>query len=107
MKKRSDKEIILYSLLVLCWAIQLGVILREILNLCQVPQGINELLLPEGILRMAPKWDLFIYGVFITFALGTGAIIFKWWHQPINRWLLIGEGAVTLFMLNAIFKIIV
>ena len=105
--RRSNKDIILLSVLACLWAVQSAVILRQLLGLWHAPVLINDMLLPEAVGRMAPKWDLLIYIFFIAAALAAGKIIFKYYHKPVDHWFLIFEGAVTFLMVSAVFKMLV
>ncbi len=104
---RSNKDIILVSILACLWAIQASLILAQVLGFWHPPVLINGLLIPEAVRRMAPKWDLLIYPVFITAALVSGKIIFRFYRKPVNPWFVIFEGTVTFLMVSAVFKILV
>lgn len=105
--QRSNKNIILFSVLACLWAVQAAVILQQFLGLWHAPLLFNDLLLPEALVRMAPKWDILIYVFFIAAALIVGKIIFRYYHKPVNYWLLIFEGAVTFLMVSAVFKLVI
>ncbi len=105
--QRSNKDIILFSILALFWAVQAAVVLIEILGAWHAPLLINDSLLPEAAGRMAAKWDILIYLLFIVVALITGKIIFRYYHKPVNYWLMVFEGAVTFLMVSAVFKIVI
>jgi len=105
--QRSNKDTILLSILACFWAVQAAVVLQQILGLWHAPLLVNDMLLPEAVGRMAPKWDLLIYISFIAAALIAGKLIFQYYHKPVNYWLLVFEGAVTFLMVSALFKILV
>jgi len=105
--QRSNKDIILISLLACLWAIQVAVGLTVILGFWQTPQLIQDSLLPEAVSRMAAKWDILIYLVFIAVALIAGRIIFQYWHKGLNHWFLVFEAVVSFLMVSALFKILV
>ena len=76
--QRSNKDIILLSVLACLWAVQAAVILAEILGHWHAPlidQRVYYCRKPQA--RMAPKWDMFIYVVFIAVALISGKISFS------------------------------
>jgi hypothetical protein len=105
--QRTNKDIILLAILACLWAVQAAVALRQLLGLWRASFPINDMLLPEAVQRMAPKWDLAVYITFIAVALTAGALIFRYYRQPVNYWLLIFEGAVAFLMVSAVFKMLV
>lgn len=95
------------SILACLWAIQAAVVVRQFLGLWHMPLFLNDALLPEAAGRMAGKWDLLVYCVFIATALITGKMAFRHYRKPFNYWLLVFEGTVTFLMVSAVFKTIV
>jgi hypothetical protein len=104
---RTNKDIILVSILACLWAVQAAVALTQVLGFWHAPLLINDLLLPEEAGRMMPKWDILIYVLFIAVALITGKIVFQFYRKPVNQWFLVFEGTVTFLMVSALFKILV
>jgi len=105
--QRSNKDIILLSILACLWAVQAAVIVQQFLGLWHAPLLVNDMLLAEVVERMAPKWDLAIYIAFIAVAMAAGTMIFKYYHRPVNHWFLLFEGTVTFLMVSSLFKILV
>jgi hypothetical protein len=104
---RSNKEIILVSILACLWAVQAAVALTQVLGFWQAPQLINGLLIPEAAGRVVPKWDILIYVFFIAAALILGKMIFQFYKKPVNQWFLAFEAVVTFLMVSAVFKVLV
>jgi len=104
---KSYKDIIWVSLLACFWAVQAAVVLTQILGLWHVPSLLNGSLLPEAAGRMAAKWDILIYVVFIAVALISGKIIFQYERNIIPYGLLVFEGAVTFLMVSAVMKLVI
>lgn len=104
---RSNKDIILLSILVCLWALQAAVMLQQFLGLWHAPLLINGMLLPEAVTRVSAKWDIVIYIFFIAAALGAGKIVFRYYQKPVNQWLLVFEGVLAFLMVSAVFKIVI
>lgn len=104
---RTNKDIILISILACLWAVQAAVALTQILSFWHAPQLVSGFLLPEAMGRVLPKWDILIYVLFIAAALATGKMIFQYYHKSLNQWFLVFEGVVTFLMVSALFKILV
>lgn len=102
-----NKNNILIPVLALLWAIQVAVGLEMWFGLGHAPFLMGDALLPEVIGRVLVKWDLLIYIVFIAVALISGKILFRYFHKPVNPWLLVFEGTVTFLMVSAAFKMMV
>jgi hypothetical protein len=105
--QRFEKNTYLISILACLWGLQAAVALKQFLSFWHASVLFGESLLPEAAARMAPKWDLLIYIVFIAVALIAGKIMLKVYHKPINYWFLVFEGAVTFLMVSAVFKMLV
>ena len=105
--RRSRKDTILISILACLWAVQAAVIAQQLLSLCHAPAFLNDLLLPEALPRMAGKWDILVYVLFIAVALITGKAMLRCYHKPFNYWLLLFEGVLTFLMVSALFKMLI
>jgi len=97
----------LVSILACLWSAQTAVAITQVLGFCPAPHLIDGLLIPEAAGRMMPKWDIFIYFMFISLALISGGIIFRFYRKPVDQWFLVLEGALTFLMVSAVFKILV
>ena len=104
---RSSKEILLIALLACLWAIQLAVGVQQLLILFHPPSVNLQLLLPEAVGRMQPKWDLLIYISFVVFSLTIGNVILRFYHKPVNPWFVAAEALMTFLIVSALFKILV
>jgi len=105
--QRTNKDIILISLLACFWGVQATVILMQVLGFWQAPLLMQDSLLPETLRLMAPKWDLFIYFSFMAMTLIAGEVLNRYYPKSINAWFLVFEGVVSFLMVSALFKMLV
>ncbi len=105
--QRSNKDIVLFSFLACLWGVQAAVALQQLLGMRHAPLMLQGTLLPEALVRMAPKWDLLLFGVFVAVALGTGLLILRYVKKPADPWFIAFEAMLTFLMVSAAFKMVI